>query len=191
MNLAVIIPIAVGLAMDAFAVAVASSLRLHPVNRRQVFRLAFHFGLFQALMPVAGYFTAASVSAHIEAWDHWVAFALLAGIGVKMLVEAYQERPEEELARRDPTRGLRLVALSVATSIDAFAVGLSFALLRLSLWETCAVIGLITGLLTALGMAFGARIGLRFSRVAETAGGIILIAVGVRIVVNHLGQAPL
>ena len=172
--------------MDAFAVAVAASLRLHPVGRRQVFRLAFHFGLFQGGMPIVGYFLAASVAEYIEAWDHWVAFALLAGIGVKMLVSAGREDGDEATAFQDPTRGMRLVLLSIATSIDALALGLSIGLLKLGLWRMCLVIGVVTGVLTALGMLFGARIGLRFSRVAEFGGGIILIGIGVKIVIEHL-----
>ena len=185
MSLVVIVGIAVGLAMDAFSVAVASGVRLGRVSRRQVFRVAFHFGLFQAFMPVLGWAAGQSVGPYIRAWDHWLAFALLSGVGVKAVLDALWRSGEEEARRPDPTRGWRLVALSVATSIDALAVGLSFAFLEVRIWYPCVVIGLVTAALTAIGMIFGARLGVRFGRGTEVLGGLVLMAIGLKIVLEH------
>lgn len=177
--------IAVGLAMDAFAAAIAVSVGLGRVSGRQAFRLAWHFGLFQALMPVIGWFAGMSVERWIRAWDHWLAFGLLAFVGGRMLVSGLRCRREEP-ARLDPTRGLSLVLLSVATSIDALAVGLSFAALGVRIWIPSAVIGLTAALLTVVGTALGSRLGDRFGRWMEVLGGALLIAIGARIVVAHL-----
>ena len=127
-----ILGIALGLAMDAFAVAIAVGLSIPALTRRHVFRLAWHFALFQAMMPVIGWLAGRTVSSYIAAFDHWVAFGLLSVIGGKMIYEA--GHPEQAADRGDPTRGLMLVTLSVATSIDALAVGLSLAFLDLSIW---------------------------------------------------------
>lgn len=186
MDLLVVLGIAAGLAMDAFAVAIATSVRLYPVTRRQVFRYSFHFGLFQAGMPVLGWLAGSTVAALVQAWDHWLAMALLGYVGGKMLKEAFAHDDDGGKPTRDPTRGWSLVITSVATSIDAFAVGLSFAWLQVSVWYPAAVIGGITALLTLLGMQVGARLGRRFGRAMEVVGGLVLIAIGVRIVVEHL-----
>jgi manganese efflux pump family protein len=185
MNPLYTVGIAGALAMDACAVAIATSVMLSRVNTRQVFRFAFHFGLFQALMPVLGWFAGQSVSGLIRHWDHWVAFALLCFIGIKAIYQALVEK-DDQRANVDPTRGLSLIMLSIATSIDALAVGLSFAMLGVSVWLPCAVIGIITGVLTAICMLLGSRIGSRFGRRMEIAGGLVLIAIGVKIVIEHL-----
>lgn len=177
--------IAVGLAMDAFAVAIIAGLTVANVTGRHVFRLSFHFGLFQFLMPILGWWAGRQVAAQIRAWDHWAAFALLSYVGGKMLWEAFR-RPEPSQPRSDPTRGLHLVALSLATSIDALAVGLSMALLGVSIWLPSAVIGLVCAALTAIGIGFGRLLGSRFGRGAEIVGGSILILIGVRILLSHL-----
>lgn len=189
MDLLTVLGIAVGLSMDAFAVAIATSVRLYPVSRRQVFRYSFHFGLFQALMPVLGWLAGSSVATLVQAWDHWLAMALLGYVGGKMLKDAFAGGDDEARPAQDPTRGWSLVIASVATSIDAFAVGLSFAWLQVSVWYPAAVIGVITAGLTLLGMQVGARLGHRFGRAMEVVGGLVLIAIGVRIVVEHLAQA--
>ena len=177
--------IAVGLAMDAFAAAIAVSVSLGRVSRRQMFRLAWHFGLFQALMPVLGWCGGMSVEHWIRAWDHWLAFGLLAFVGGRMLASGL--RPNRDApAQLDPTRGLSLVVLSVATSIDALAVGLSFAALGVRIWLPSAIIGVTAGLMTTLGSALGSRLGDRFGRWMEVLGGGLLIAIGARIVVAHL-----
>jgi len=180
-----LIGIAVGLAMDAFAVSIAVGLTLKQVSLRQTFRLSYHFGLFQALMPIAGWLAGRSVARWIGPVDHWIAFGLLAAIGGKMIYEAVAS-DEEECAPKDPTKGASLVVLSVATSIDAFAVGLSLALLGIDIWYPALIIGLVTLALTATGLHLGKRFGALLGRRMEIAGGVILIAIGVRILIEHL-----
>jgi putative Mn2+ efflux pump MntP len=176
--------IAVGLAMDAFAVSIAAGLTLAPVSPRQMFRLAFHFGLFQFMMPVLGWLAGQELVGHIGPYDHWVAFGLLAFVGSKMLLDAVRQTPPE--VKSDPSRGLMLVTLSVATSIDALAVGLSMAFMRDSVWIAAVVIGLVAAGLSAVGIRFGARFGPRWGRWADAAGGCLLLLIGARILVNHI-----
>jgi putative Mn2+ efflux pump MntP len=176
--------IALGLAMDAFAVSVAAGLAVAPVTRRHVFRLAFHFGLFQFLMPLAGWLAGTQLAAYVAVYDHWVAFALLSVVGAKMLWESLNH--EEETTRADPTRGVMLVTLSVATSIDALAIGLSMAFLRVSVWFPAVVIGLVAAALTAAGLVFGSRLGRGVGHWAEALGGCVLLLIGTRILVQHL-----
>ncbi len=144
MTLVNMLAIAVALAMDAFAVAIASGVRLKRVSFRQFFRLAWHFGLFQALMPIIGWSAGLTVRDTIERFGHWVAFGLLVYVGLNMIREAFKL---EEDARRhkDPTRGLTLVMLSVATSIDALAVGLTISMLKVSIWTPALIIGVVAG----------------------------------------------
>lgn len=178
--------LAVALAMDAFAVAVASGMILKHVGLRQTFRLAWHFGLFQALMPVIGWLLGHSVRSAIEAYDHWIAFVLLAYVGAKMIREAFSSEGTRQHA--DPTRGWTLVILSVATSIDALAVGLSLSMLGLSVWFPALVIGLVAMLFTAVGLHLGRTLGhaRRVGRIAEIVGGVVLIGIGCRILWTHL-----
>ena len=170
--------------MDAFAVSIAAGLAIERLTGRHVFRMAFHFGLFQFMMPVAGWLAGRQVAGLIGAWDHWVAFALLGIIGGRMLWDARRGRG----ARRkgDPTRGWTLVVLSVATSIDALAVGLSMAVLGVSIWLPSIVIGLVAATMSGVGICFGRRVGARGGRLADAIGGAVLIAIGVRILVEHL-----
>jgi putative Mn2+ efflux pump MntP len=176
--------ISVALAMDAFAVSIAAGLSVGSVSGRPLFRIAFHFGLFQLLMPILGWLAGNELASHIRAYDHWVAFALLALVGGKMLLEA---RGNKQLgSRQDPTRGLMLVILSVATSIDALAVGLSMAFLGVSVWIPSVVIGVVAATLSAIGFCFGGRLGGRWGSRAEAAGGCVLLLIGVRILVSHL-----
>lgn len=180
-----LVAIAIGLAMDAFAVAIGAGLTLKTVTARQTFRLAWHFGLFQALMPVIGWLVGRTVAQWITPVDHWIAFGLLAAIGGKMIYEALH--PEAHMRPRpDPTKGLPLILLSIATSIDAFAVGLSLALLGISIWYPALVIGLVAAAFTAIGMHVGQRFGSLLGRRMEVVGGVILIAIGLRILIEHL-----
>jgi len=181
----VLLSVAVGLAMDAFAVAIGVSVTLGGTSRRQVFRLAWHFGLFQALMPVVGWAAGISIRPWIEAWDHWVAFTLLALVGGRMLINSFRADDAEQ-RDADPTRGWSLVGLSVATSIDALAVGLSFAALGLKVWLPAVVIGLTAGVLTAVGTLAGRFLGVRFGKRMSALGGLVLLAIGCRILVEHL-----
>ena len=177
--------IAVGLAMDAFAVSIGVGLTARQVSPRTTVRLAWHFGLFQALMPIVGWLAGLSVSRWISDVDHWIAFALLAGIGGHMIYQALWG-DEEERAAKDPTRGASLVVLSVATSIDALAVGLSLALLGVDIWWPAVVIGVVAFVFTAAGLHLGNRFGALFGRRMEILGGLILIGIGVRILIDHL-----
>jgi manganese efflux pump family protein len=181
-----LIGIAIGLAMDAFAVSLGVGLKLCTVDPRQTFRLSFHFGLFQALMPVLGWLLGLTFAGLIESVDHWIAFALLSAIGGRMLYEAFRGDGESVGAVSDPTKGLSLVVLSVATSIDALAVGLSLALLRVDIWYPALVIGLVAGALTFVGLRLGCRFGALLGRRMEAVGGVILILIGVRILFEHL-----
>ncbi len=183
MDFITLLGIALALAMDAFAVSLAVGLAVSPLTGRHLFRLGFHFGLFQALMPVIGWLAGTSIHQHLAAFDHWIAFGLLAFIGGKMIFEAFQQ--PEQRGPGDPTRGLSLVILSLATSIDALAVGLSLGVLGVSVWVPAAVIGLVAGLLTVAGMLLGRRIGTLWGKPVEILGGLILIGIGGRILANH------
>jgi len=177
---------AIALAMDAFAVAVASGVSLKTVSHRQTFRLAWHFGFFQALMPVIGWSAGLKVRSLIEHYDHWVAFALLTLVGVHMILEA-MDKGKKDQPRSDPTRGLRMVTLSVATSIDALAVGLSLSLLKISIWLPAMVIGVVAAVATAAGLHLGKKAGAssHLSSYAEITGGTVLIAIGLKVLYEH------
>ncbi len=193
MSFFTILFIAIGLAMDAFAVSIATSLNLVNVSKRQIFRLSFHTGLFQFLMPVIGWYLGFSFSKYISDYDHWVAFVLLALIGGKMVHESFEGREESETEggnalKKDPTRGLSLIFIAVATSIDALAVGVSLAMLNVNIWYPSAVIGIVTMSLSIIGMKIGEKLGARFGNRMELAGGLILIAIGIKIVIEHIYQ---
>ena len=183
MNWITVLGISLGLAMDAFAVSIASGLRLGHATPRQVFRLSFHFGLFQFLMPVIGWHIGQQVVSVIDSFDHWIAFGLLSLIGGRMVWEASRE--EKSTAKADPTRGMSLVTLSVATSVDALVAGVGLAFLRESIWLTSMTIGIVTAALTGFGITFGSRWGSRWGHWAEFMGGGVLILIGLRIVVAH------
>lgn len=177
---------AVALALDALAVAIAAGIGLRAVSFRQTFRLSFHFGFFQALMPVAGWLLGESVYSLIERFDHWVAFVLLMFVGGKMILEG-AVRGDPSVPKGDPTRGGALVMLSIATSIDALAVGFSLAMLRVSIWWPALVIGITALLFTAAGMHVGGRLGSssHAGRYAESLGGVVLIVIGCVILHEH------
>ncbi|MDD2365515.1 MAG: manganese efflux pump MntP family protein [Desulfuromonadaceae bacterium] len=175
--------IALALAMDAFAVALASGVVLNPLTRRHLFRLGFHFGLFQALMPVIGWLVGIVLQNWISAYDHWIAFILLTVVGGRMILEAFEDKKDEAIS--DPTRGLTMVMLSVATSIDALAVGLSLAILNVSVWMPAAVIGLVAGALTVFGMILGRRLGDSWGKRVEVCGGAVLCFIGLKILLEH------
>jgi putative Mn2+ efflux pump MntP len=186
MPLVQLLLVAVVLAIDAFAVSVAAGLHLRRATLRQSFRLSFHFGLFQALMPILGWLAGGPIRTVVEAWDHWVAFSLLALVGGKMIKDVLWP-PDDDHERVDPTRGTSLVVLSVATSIDALAVGLSLAMVEISVWVPALVIGLVAGAGTMLGLHLGRFVGGldRLARWASLAGGLVLLAIGARILWEH------
>ena len=180
-----LIAVAFGLAMDAFAVSIGVGLTLGKVTFRQAFRLAWHFGLFQGLMPVVGWLAGRTIEPWIAPVDHWIAFALLAVVGGRMVYGSFRG-DDEERPLRDPTRGVSLVVLSVATSIDALAVGLSLGLLGESVWYPALVIGVVAAAMTVVGLELGKRFGMAFGRRMELVGGLVLIGIGIRIVVEHM-----
>jgi putative Mn2+ efflux pump MntP len=155
-----------------------------PPMKRSVFRLCFHFGLFQALFFLAGYFAGTSIVEAIAAWDHYVALGLLLFVGVRMIREGIS-REDEEALRADPSRGWRLVMLSVATSIDALAVGLSFGVLAREVLFPAVVIGVVSCAMTLAGIYLGRRLQASFGGYAEIIGGLILIGIGVKIFLEH------
>jgi manganese efflux pump family protein len=175
-----IVVIAVGLAMDAFAVALGSAASGQARGPRAAFRLSFHFGLFQFLMPVVGWLVGTEIAQLFSAWDHWIAFALLAFVGSRMIYAGLH--PDLPDSLHDPSRGLRLMMLSVATSIDALAVGLSLAMLQVSIWYPSAIIGVVTLVISIIGFQFGTRLGTRFGKRMEIVGGVVLILIGLRII---------
>ncbi len=181
-----LLALAVALAMDAFAVAIVTGLTLKPMTRRHVFRLSFHFGLFQALMPLIGWTAGSAVQQYISDYDHWLAFGLLAFVGGRMIASAVHPEAEERRASSDPTSGWDLVLLSVATSIDALAVGLSLALIGSPILIPALVIGVVASAFTLTGMALGRQIGILWGRRVEIAGGFILLAIGFRILWEHM-----
>lgn len=170
--------------MDAFAVAIAAGIYLKQVSFRQTFRLSWHFGLFQALMPVMGWSVGLSVKNLIESYDHWAAFGLLAFVALNMARGALLEEKKE---RKDPTRGFTLILLAIATSIDALAVGFSFSILNVSIWLPALITGLVAGLFTVIGLQISKLIGGagKISKSAELAGSFVLLAIGLRILYEH------
>jgi putative Mn2+ efflux pump MntP len=179
-----VVGIALGLAMDAFAVAAAAGVVVRRLTGRHVFRLAFHFGLFQFLMPVLGWLAGRTLAGYLRDYDHWVAFGLLAGVGGKMIWESFA--PERPADASDPTRGWTLVVLSIATSLDALAVGITMAFLQVSIWGPSVVIGAVCAAITTIGILGGSRIGPRLGRWPEVAGGLVLLGIGARILILHL-----
>jgi len=180
-----LIALSVALAMDAFAVALAAGAILRPLTFRPCFRLAFHFGLFQAIMPVIGWLAGLTVQTFVATWSHWLAFLLLLAIGGRMIHQALTA--EEGVPRtNDPSKGLNMVALSVATSIDALAVGLTLAMLDVVIWIPSLVIGLVACGFTVLGLLLGTRAGKLWGKRVEVAGGAILIMIGLKILITAL-----
>jgi putative Mn2+ efflux pump MntP len=184
MGLWEVLLIAVGLAMDAFAVSLGIGATEYANRPRPIFRLAFHFGLFQALMPILGWVAGTKVVDAVSGVAPWIATALLAFVGGRMIRAGLDH--EGETHRRDPSRGGTLVLLSVAVSIDAFAIGLSLAMLNVSIWYPAAVIGVVTASLSLAGLMVGNRLGRVFGKRMEVAGGVILIAIGLRMLLSTL-----
>lgn len=183
MDILSLVLIAVGLAMDAFAVAICKGLAMKKPGVRSILIIGLWFGLFQALMPVIGYYLGSAFYDYIADFDHWIAFILLALIGANMIREALSG--DEDV---DDDIGVRtMLILAVATSIDALAVGISLAMTGDDILTSAVLIGVITLLISAAGVKIGSLFGDRFGKKAELAGGIILIVIGLRILLEHLG----
>ena len=179
----------IGLSMDAFAVAICKGLGMRKVNYKQMLLIALFFGGFQALMPLLGWLLGRQFEQYITSVDHWIAFTLLVLIGANMLREARKEddTTDAETVYDAPLPLGQLLLMAIATSIDALAVGISFAFLGVNIWLAIAIIGTTTFLISAAGVFIGNRFGNRYEKRATIAGGIILILLGVKILLEHLG----
>jgi len=179
-----IIIIAIGLAIDCFAVSVSGSIATKRIAPIQMLKVALFFGAFQALMTALGWLLGQTVVDLIESFDHWIAFGLLAFVGLHMIWESF--RADGNSKRVDITKWLTLLVLSIATSIDALAVGVSFAFLEVNLAYACAVIGGAAFVLSIVGLVLGKNLGKVIGKRAEIIGGIVLIGIGVRILLDHI-----
>jgi len=180
-----VVLIAIGLSADCFAVALGASTSAKGSSYLQMLRVSLAFGVSQAVMPVLGWLAGKTLVNLISDYDHWVAFALLLTIGGRMIWESFRSK-ENEGADRDFSKGAMLLTLAVATSIDALAVGLSFAFLSVNIVMAVLTIGGVALLITAVGFLVGRKAGQLLGKRAETIGGIILIGIGVRILLNHI-----
>jgi manganese efflux pump family protein len=187
MSFGAILALSVGLAMDATAVSAARGMAVPRVRPRHVALVALFFGGFQALMPVVGWLVGSRIGPLVEAWDHWIAFVLLAGIGAKMLWESRESKAASPRSD-DDLFGLRvMLLLAVATSIDALAVGVTLPMLDAPFGLSIATIGITTAILSAVGLFVGRRAGAMFGRRLDALGGLLLIGIGAMILVEHLG----
>ncbi len=187
MSLLALLVLAVGLAMDAMAVSAARGLATQRVLARHIFLVSAFFGGFQALMPLLGWVLGNTIGPIVRAWQHWVAFVLLSGIGAKMLWEARGSAEEDHEDRNDEDLfGLKtMFLLALATSIDAFAAGVTLPMMKAPLALSLATIGLTTAALSALGLVLGRRFGSLFGKRLDVAGGLVLIGLGVKMLVDH------
>ena len=180
--------LAVGLSMDAFAVSVCKGLSMKKAGAREGVICGAWFGGFQALMPVIGFFLGTLFADAIEAFDHWIAFILLAIIGGKMIWEVIKgEEDGCETCGEDKLDLKQLLVMAIATSIDALAVGITFAFLRVNIVPAVSLIGITTFVLSFIGVAIGNRFGSKYKSKAELAGGIVLVLIGLKILLEHLG----
>ena len=178
--------IGIGLSADAFAVAICKGLNMRKINYNHAFIIALFFGGFQALMPLVGWFLGSSFRVYIENFDHWIAFLLLGFIGGKMIFEALKGE-DEECCSCDKLDIKELFVMAVATSIDALAVGITFALVNVNIWGSITVIGLTTFVLSSIGVIVGNKFGAKYKSKAELAGGVILVLIGLKILLEHIG----
>ena len=175
--------------MDAFAVSICKGLSMRKVNKKQCLVIGLFFGGFQALMPFIGWVLGSQFEQYITSIDHWIAFILLGFIGGKMVVEAIREKDEAvEIGKMDPPLDLKeMFILAIATSIDALAVGITFAFLQVPIVEAISIIGITTFVISVIGVYVGNFFGNRYKKKAELAGGMILILIGLKILLEHLG----
>jgi putative Mn2+ efflux pump MntP len=174
--------IALGLAMDCFAVSITNGMTMKSIRMGRALKIALFFGFFQAVMPMLGWLAGMGLSGFIKGIDHWIAFGLLCFVGVKMIYEAFEKKENSQEALNTAV----LLALSLATSIDALAVGLSFAFLEASIFLPAVTIGLVTFAVSMSGIFIGNRLGHFFENKMEIAGGLILIGIGVKILLEHM-----
>ena len=184
MDILSILIIALGLAMDAFAVSIASGAALRRCELKTVLRIALFFGAFQGVMPVIGWAASQHFKRYVAGIDHWIAFALLAGVGIKMIYESRKIKSDE--AEICAISNTTLLVLAVATSIDALAVGLSISFIDVAIIAPALIIGAVTFILSTAGVCIGDRIGHFFEGRIEVLGGVLLIGIGFRILLQHL-----
>lgn len=180
----ILLLLAVALAMDSVAVSIAMGSKYKKLHLPKILFIAAVFGVFQGVMPLAGYFIGISFANYVQAYDHWIAFVLLVGLGSKMLYEAYQDEFDEEVTDLSTKT---LITLAVATSIDAMAVGVTFAFLQNDIYTASAIIAVVTFVLCWVAVYIGKKLGSFLESKAEMLGGVILIALGCKILVEHLG----
>ena len=186
MSLMEIFLIGIGLSMDAFAVAICKGLSMQKVDLRYTVWIALYFGVFQAAMPLTGWLLGSQFARHVTRFAPWIAFILLALIGGNMIREAFGE--EEENSRETAQFDWRhMLPLAVACSIDAFAVGVSFAFMQVNIWFSVIVIGVVTGAFSAAGLYIGRVFGARWQKPAQIAGGAVLVLIGLKVLLEHLG----
>lgn len=184
MGILEILLIAIGVSMDAFAVSICKGLSVRKLRSRHVFTVSMWFGGFQALMPVIGYFVGVSFADYVTTYDHWISFVLLAVIGANMIKESFEK--EEDNDSNSDFSFRKMFVLAIATSIDALAVGVSFAFLQVNIWVAVLIIGATTAAFSGIGIIIGNQFGARYKSKAEFVGGLILIAIGLKILVEHL-----
>jgi len=184
MNFITIVIIAIGLAMDAFAVSIVSGTAYQQLKIRHALRIAIFFGAFQAFMPLIGSLAGLTVKQYIADYDHWVAFALLSAVGGKMIYESFKITPSSKIF--DPSSIFVLVVLSIATSIDALAIGITLSLITSSIAAAVIIIGIVTFTLSYLGVFIGQKFGHFFESKIEAVGGIVLISIGLKTLIQHL-----
>ncbi len=173
--------------MDVFAVSLGIGTGNRADDFRSRFRLAWHFGLFQAMMTVVGFWLGSTIINFISAFDHWLALGLLAYVGINMIRSGVKKEDEgEKEETRNPSKGRMLILLSVATSLDALAVGLSLAMMGADIVPISVLIGVVSSVLSVVGLLFGAKLGEKFGKRMEIIGGIILIGIGLRVLTSHL-----
>lgn len=186
MRLTEILLIAVGLSMDAFAVSICKGLVLQKVSIKNMLTVGLYFGIFQALMPVIGYAIGLQFKQVIESYDHWVAFILLIIIGGKMIKESFDKEGGDTKNASMPLAFKKMIVLAVATSIDALAIGVTFAFLKANITLSAVIIGVSTLIISMAGVKLGNIFGLKYKSKAELFGGIILVLIGVKILLEHL-----
>jgi putative Mn2+ efflux pump MntP len=185
MSLLEIILIAFGLSMDAFAVSITLGLSVKKPNIRQIILPGIYFGFFQALMPTVGYFAGMYFVDKIQGFDHWIAFILLGFIGGKMIKNSFS-KDEKEQIKENTFKFMNMLILAIATSIDALAIGITFAIFKVNIVRTVIITGIITFIISMIGVRIGNIFGTKFKTKAEFVGGVVLILLGVKIIVEHM-----
>ncbi|MEI6749635.1 MAG: manganese efflux pump MntP family protein [Bacteroidales bacterium] len=183
MGIITILLIAFGLSFDTFAVSVSSGLILRKINFFNAMKIALVLAFFQAVMPLIGWVVGSGLKKYMMAYDHWIAFILLSLLGAKMIYESFQS--EEERKPVNPLRFAVMISMAIATSIDALIVGLSFAFFELNIFITTFIIGAVTFIVSMIGILFGKKVGGHLGKRMEIAGGLILIAIGLKILIEH------